>query len=282
VLLEDGQKSQKYPFRIVSETLVISPEYQLHADAIKNAISNFDDHSQILGAAERNVIKIVKVSDQKHTIKSFKVPNVVNQIVYRSFRKSKAQRSYEFAHKLLGLGIHTPQPVAYSYHTDGLLFKESYYMSELFESDLTFRELTEDFDIPDHEAILRAFTQFTYKLHEKGVNFIDHSPGNTLIKRVDGGYDFYLVDLNRMEFGPMDFETRIKNFAKLTIHKPLIKVMSNEYAKCSGADEHSVYDLMWKSTVAFQDQFFKKVRIKKRIFFWKKKYKSRPSRSSIQ
>ena len=72
--------------------------------------------------------------------------------------------------------------------------------------DLTFRELTKDLNYPDHEIILRAFTRFTFQLHENGINFLDHSPGNTLVKKVGKEYEFYLVDLNRMNFGFMDFD----------------------------------------------------------------------------
>lgn len=266
----------------MAEKLIVSSKYQSQVEAVKQAIKNFDLHKEILGAAERNVIKIVVIDGEKHTIKSFKVPNLINQIVYRFFRKSKAQRSFEYANKLLQADIKTPFPVAYQINSTPFLFKKSYYVSELVACDLTYRELTTDFEIEDHEAILRAFTRFTYKLHENGINFLDHSPGNTLIKRLKEGYNFYLVDLNRMEFGKMDFETRIKNFAKLTIHKPMIKIMSNEYAKCSGEDEQAIFKLMWKYTVDFQDQFYRKIRLKKRIFFWKKKYKSRPSQSPIQ
>ncbi|MFV0540018.1 MAG: lipopolysaccharide kinase InaA family protein [Aestuariibaculum sp.] len=266
----------------MNEKLVISPNYKQYDSTIKMAIDNFDSYTRVLGDAERNVIKIVEINNEKHTLKSFKVPNIVNQLIYRFFRKSKAQRSFEYANKLLNLDIKTPVPVAYQLSTTAFLFKKSYYMSALVECDLTYRELTADFSIADHEAILRAFTRFTYKLHKNGVNFLDHSPGNTLIKRTDNNYEFYLVDLNRMEFGSMDFETRIRNFAKLTIHKSMVEIMSNEYAKCSGEDEQAIFKLMWQSTIDFQEKFYKKIRIKKRIFFWNKRYKTRPSQSPIK
>ncbi|MCK8522110.1 lipopolysaccharide kinase InaA family protein [Aquimarina sp. D1M17] len=261
---------------------ILHPEYEASRAKIKEVISNFESYSKILGAAERNIIKIAEVDGKEYTIKSFKIPNIINQVAYKFLRKSKAQRSYEYANKLLDFGINTPFPVAYDLYTTLFLFKKSYYVSELVDCDLTYRELTTDFGIPDHEEILRAFTRFTYKLHENGVNFLDHSPGNTLIKRkTGGGYDFYLVDLNRMEFGPMNFETRVKNFAKLTIHKSMIEIMSNEYAKCTGEDEEKIFQLMWQTTKEFQDKFYRKIRIKKRVFFWKKKYKTMPSDSPI-
>lgn len=79
----------------------------------------------------------------------------------------------------------------------------------------------------------------------------------------------------------MNFETRVKNFAKLTIHKSMIEIMSNEYAKCTGEDEEKIFQLMWQTTKEFQDKFYRKIRIKKRVFFWKKKYKTMPSDSPI-
>ncbi|SHJ52972.1 lipopolysaccharide kinase InaA family protein [Aquimarina spongiae] len=260
---------------------IIHPSYRSLESAVKGVILNFENYTEVLGAAERNVIKIVEIEDKKHTIKSFKIPNIFNQIAYRFLRKSKAERSYEYATKLLDLGINTPFPVAYEIQTTPLLFKRSYYISELVDCELTYRELTTDFDIENHEEILRAFTRFTYQLHVNGVNFLDHSPGNTLIKSNENGYDFFLVDLNRMEFGKMDFETRVKNFAKLTIHKFMVEIMSNEYAKCTGEDEKEIFDLMWESTREFQHRYYRKIRMKKRIFFWKKKYKTMVSDSPI-
>jgi len=102
-------------------------------------------------------------------IKSFKVPNLINKIAYRYFRTSKARRSFEYGNQLLENGVLTPAP----------------YVGD--------------------ENMLSAFAKFTYGLHQKQIHFLDHSPGNTLIVIKDDGYDFYLVDLNRMEFGPMDF-----------------------------------------------------------------------------
>lgn len=240
---------------------------------IKDAIDNFDSYTEILGDAERNVIKIVPIDGKKTTIKSFKIPNIINQVAYRFFRKSKAERSYMYANKLLDLGIRTPFPIAYEIRTTPLLFKKSFYVSELVDCDLTYRELTTDFSIPDHEQILRAFTRFTYELHKNGVNFLDHSPGNTLIKRTTEGYEFYLVDLNRMEFGEMSFETRIKNFSRLTIHESMIQIMSNEYAKCTGELESDIFRLMWQYTQEFQNRYHGKRKLKRKIFFWKKKYR---------
>ncbi len=219
---------------------------------------------------KRNKLKLFELNDIVVNIKSFKVPHILNQIVYKFFRQSKAQRSFEYANKLSELGVGTPQPIAYYEFPSLLFFKKSYYVSEHQNYDLTYRELSHDLNYPNHEKILRAFTRFTYSLHQKGILFLDHSPGNTLITIQDDGYHFSLVDLNRMVFKPLSFTTRIKNFERLTTHESIVRVMSDEYAKISEEPFNEVFELMWKSTQDFQNKFQKKKRVKKRLKFGKK------------
>ena len=217
------------------------------------------------GIGDRNVIKIINLDAVNLNIKAFKIPNFINKIVYNFLRKSKAQRSFEYANKLIEIGVGTPKPLAFFEYKSLFLFNRSFYVSEQFDCDMTYRELTKDFNIPDYDNILRAFTRFTYSLHEKGINFLDHSPGNTLIKKNGDKYNFYLVDLNRMNFGSLDFETRIKNFSRLTIHKSMVEVMSDEYAKCSGGNYDKIFNLMWHETEIFQEKFHRKKRLKKKL-----------------
>ncbi|WP_445738483.1 lipopolysaccharide kinase InaA family protein [Mariniflexile sp.] len=232
-------------------------------------ILNYDVEGTPFGNQDRNSLKLFQFKDMTVNVKSFRIPNIINQIAYRFFRKSKAQRSFEYANKLTQLQIGTPQPIAYFEYGTPFLFKKSYYISEHLPYDLTYRELTTDLNYPNHEAILRAFTRFTYNLHENHILFLDHSPGNTLIQLNNGDYKFYLVDLNRMNFEPIDFKTKIKNFSRLTIHKSMVEVMSDEYAKCSGYNYETVFNLMWQSTQDFQEKFHRKKRLKKKMKFWK-------------
>lgn len=247
----------------------IKAEFQSHKLVLDDIIKNFDTKGEPFGDQDRNSLKLFNLDKKVINVKSFRIPNIVNQIAYRFLRKSKAQRSYEYANKLKALQIGTPEPMAYYEYKTPFLFKKSYYISEQVDCDLTYRELTTDFNYPDHENILRAFSRFTFDLHEKGIHFLDHSPGNTLIKKTGNGYDFYLVDLNRMEFKSLDFETRIKNFSKLTIHKSMVEVMSDEYAKCTGEDYSKIFNLMWKETEDFQNRYHRKRRLKKKLKFWK-------------
>ena len=235
-------------------------------------IDNFLIEGKILVNGQRNAIKLFEVEGITLNIKSFKRPNLINKIVYRYFRKSKARRSFEFASKLMEMQIGTPQPVAFFENYDFVGLKESYYACEHLENVFEFREIVQNEAFENRDFIIRKFTQFTFEMHEKGIEFLDHSPGNTLIhKNADGSYSFFLVDLNRMQFHEtIDFKTRMKNLSKITHKKDMIAVMSNEYAKLSNGDETTIFETMWGLTADFQYRFHRKKRIKKKLKFWKK------------
>ncbi|QYJ67458.1 lipopolysaccharide kinase InaA family protein [Flavobacterium litorale] len=251
---------------------VIHPDFENKSVEITAIIENFTTQGTLFIDGKRNKIKLFELGNTTVNVKSFKVPNVLNKLVYRFFRKSKAQRSYEFANILLQNGIGTPQPIAYFENRVGLSLKDSYYMSEQLEADLTFRKLIEVTDYPEHEIILRQFTQFTFKLHEKGIAFLDHTPGNTLIKKVGHEqYEFFLVDLNRMQFHTkMNLEQRVINMAKLTPETDLITVMSDEYAKLYGCTYNEVFRPMVKHTQYFANRFHRKRAIKRKLGLRKK------------
>lgn len=235
-------------------------------------IQNFDNSGRFFDDRKRNQIKLFDFEGKTINIKSFKKPNLINKIVYKFFRKSKAKRSFEYANILLDKNIGTPQPIAYQENYDFIGLTTSYYVSEHLDVDLTYREISQDFSYPDTENILKQFIQFSYKLHQNGIEFLDHSPGNTLIKKIsEKQYEFFLVDLNRMRFHEkMDFETRMKNLARLTPKKEIVEFMSNEYSEISGENFEKVFERMWFYTSEFQRKHFRKQRIKKKLKFWKK------------
>lgn len=241
------------------------------ADEVENLIANFSNSGKVFGDGQRNTIKLFQLNGKTINIKSFKIPNLINTVAYKYFRKSKARRSFEYANILLERNIGTPQPIAFHDNYSALGLRDSYYISEHLECDLTFRELVTFPDFPDHENILRKFTQFSFDLHEKGVEFLDHSPGNTLIKKNESdNYSFYLVDLNRMNFHDnMSFDLRMRNLSRLTPKKEMIRIISNEYSKLSGLPEDKVFEKLWDETSQFQYRYFRKKRIKKKLYFWK-------------
>lgn len=243
--------------------LQISEAFKARETEIESFIKGFSENGEALDAKARNTIKIFELNGIKLNIKGFRTPNTVNKVAYRFFRKSKAERSFLYAHYLLKRGIGTPKPIAFAEETTTFRFMKSYYVSEHLNYDLTFREL--DLQKENHAEILKAFTRFTYKLHENDIEFLDHSPGNTLIQLNNGDYKFFLVDLNRMNFRKLRFEERMKNFARLTKEKKKVKIMASEYAKLSGHPETEVFEKMWFYIRQFQEKFMRKHRLKQKL-----------------
>ena len=243
--------------------ITTSTYYKFNKDEIKDILSDFHRKGESFFQGPRNEIRVVDIGGQHLNIKSFKKPNKLNRYVYVFLRPSKAERSFNYACKLLSKGIGTPKPVAFAEEVAAGALEKSYYISEHLENDMTFREV--DLAQPGHEKILRAFTRFTYSLHENQVEFLDHSPGNTLINLKENDYEFYLVDLNRMNFKELDFSERMKNFARLSQDREIFKVMANEYSQLIGKPEAEVFEKMWFYNRSFFDKRQQKRQLKKKL-----------------
>lgn len=201
---------------------------------------------------QRNIIKSFDIDGLKLNVKSFKVPNAFNSFVYKYIRPSKAKRSFQYANRLIDCNISTPFPIAYIENTSAFGLKTSYYISKHIDYDFEFRALIHNPQFPDREILLQQFAAFTFKLHENNINFLDHSPGNTLVTKTEDGYNFYLIDLNRMRFETMTFNKRMHNFRRLWLSKTMIKVLSKTYSELYNKTYQETHDLMLKHSRAFQ------------------------------
>ena len=68
-------------------------------------------------------------------------------------------------------------------------------------------------------------------MHEQGILHLDFSPGNVLWdKDAEGHYHFSIVDINRMNFGPVSMKKGCKNFARLWGPDHFFELLSGEYA----------------------------------------------------
>lgn len=240
-------------------------------EELNTIIQNFENSGEIFADGKRNKIKIFHYQGLIINIKSFKIPILINGIIYKYFRKSKAKRSFENANFLIQKGIGTPKPIAFYENFSGVFLKQSYYVCEHLKPDFVFKNIFENLPNLDEEKMLIGITQFTYNLHENGIEFLDHSPGNTLIK-IDslGNYDFFLVDLNRMNFHEnMSFDIRMKNLRKLTPSKEMTQIISKEYARLCNKSETEVFEALWLQTSTFQHKFLRKQAMKKKLIFWK-------------
>ncbi|MDF1874422.1 hypothetical protein JHD48_01600 [Sulfurimonas sp. SAG-AH-194-I05] len=202
----------------------VNKKYKVFLENIKEHFLNTEKSIH----KARNEIKIISFENQSFVVKSFKIPNLLNKIVYTFFKDSKAQKSYDNSVKISEF---VPKPIGFIEFKKFGCINQSYFISEHFNYDLTIREPLLEKDFLDKENIFKAFALFTYKLHEAGIFHLDYSPGNILIKKENGTYIFKIVDINRMQFTDLTLENRLKNFSKLWAKDEDLSFIIAAYAK---------------------------------------------------
>ena len=181
---------------------------------------------------DRNIVKILRLGEIETVTKSFKTPNFIQGFVYKFFRKSKARRSFEYSELLNQKGIKTPEPLGYIEVFDRFRLRKSYYISRKIGYDFTLNFAT-DRKVEDFREILNSFIDFSYEVHKKNIMHLDYVVGNVCVKRTEKGYDFYLVDLNRLYRGIVSAKSGVQNLARISKDPEIIKILAHEYAKRS-------------------------------------------------
>lgn len=217
--------------------IVINPDYaHLRPYITSIAESGVGADARLIYRA-RNSVYAVDAGGAKLNVKDFRRPSFPNDYVYTHLRKSKAARSYLNAMCLLELGVDTPTPVAYIEKTEGGRLSNSYYISLQLDH---IHDMRLWLDSPQAMQAVPALARFLYTLHCKGVWHKDFSPGNILFSEdaaAKDGYRFYLVDLNRMEFGVHDCGRQLRNLAVIYIESEEETArFARLYAEAAGLD----------------------------------------------
>ena len=226
---------------VKAERFVVNPAYESLDEFVYNLPDIFEHEGKTIHAL-RNTLKTFEVKGYKIVVKSFHKPNLINRLIYGNFRKSKAHRSYEYALKLIGLGIGTPIPIGFYEQKCVFLFSRSYYASLQSACTHQFTDLISNPGFPEKESVLKAIGNFTAFIHEKGICHKDYSAGNLLFKKNGGNIEIELIDLNRIEFGTVDMEKGCRNFERLNIDAESLEIMAREYAVARGFDQQACVD----------------------------------------
>ena len=207
---------------------LISTDYKPFAEEIEKHFSQ----SSIVLQDDRNTIKEVEFNNIVFVVKSYKVPNVINSFIYTYLKKSKAWRAYEYGLKIAKF---TPKVIARIEYFQPLLEK-SYLICEKFDADFNMQAPLFK-QHPDKDAILKQFAEFVFNLHKDNIIHHDLSPGNVLIKSSKQGYQFQIIDINRMVFKVLNSKDRAKNFSKLWANNEDLLIILTAYAKVANLDE---------------------------------------------
>jgi hypothetical protein len=247
--------------------LIVATDYAHYAADVLRIIKNFKNEGNLIGPGTRNIVKWIIINNMTLNFKSFKQHNIINRHVYKFYRKSKAKRSFEYANLLISKNFYTPKPIAYVEFHDCIGLTNSYYISEQLEDGFTLEDVfLNRSSFEDWQEIVKGYTLLIYQLHEQGIEFIDNSPGNFLIKKVDNEYRFFLVDLNRMNFHDrFEIPDRFKNFSRLTNDPEILQIICKEYSLLSGISQEQCLEQIIKAT----NRQKTKRKIKKVLKFYK-------------
>ncbi|MDO4770364.1 lipopolysaccharide kinase InaA family protein [Porphyromonas sp.] len=227
-------------------SIIIAPAHEKYRNFVENLDEVFHKEGKTI-YQERNEIKTFSMEDGVTiNVKRFTVPNIINKHVYAFFRKPKAVRAYKNALRLKTLGINTPEPIGYMVYRTLWSIRHSYLVT--FQSHLTRTMYEFGYsNLDGRDDIVRAFAHFTADLHDKGVYHKDFSPGNILFdKNEHGGYDFSLVDINRIKFMQVSVEAGCRNLCRLWGREDFLTVLADEYATVRNADKTLVRELIFK------------------------------------
>lgn len=219
-------------------------EYQVHplyenlTEWVLTLPDEFEQGKGTLIYKGRNELRRFEMNGLKIVVKSFQIPHLLNRMVYGNFRASKAQRSYEYALKLLQEGLGTPTPVAWLTLRHNGLMGRSFYASLESECPHTYAMLMGG-QHPEQKRYLEAIARYTAHMHEKGILHKDYSLGNILLGDSPEGVKVETIDLNRLRFfSSVSIEVGCRNLfdGRLPGTREMREILAHEYARARGAD----------------------------------------------
>lgn len=247
--------------------IVIAAEFEYLREWLSSICLQEVDTDDTLHNGRNKIMLCTSPLGEKFAVKKYKRHDLIKRIAYTFFKHNKAKRAYENARELRGRGFETPQEIAYVEEYRFGFVTQVYYVCAYTSCCAIRSELIdcESFD----EGLATAYARYVVSLHKAGVLHRDLNPTNVLYKKSPDGYEFELIDINRMCFYDSEVP-KAESMENLTLFwwlSDVYKYILNVYAAHRG----------WSA-----DDVCKAVRIKqshdrnwvrrKRFTGWLKKY----------
>lgn len=127
---------------------------------------------------------------------------------------SKAAESWDHAVRVLRVGLSTPEPRA-AVAASGT---GGFFVCDWVEGCRSVWDLHDGTLAAEH---LPRLAEYVARMHELGVHHRDLTPGNVLLREAGKEFEHVLIDLNRMQFGPVSLTVGLAALAKLECHGAL-------------------------------------------------------------
>ncbi len=232
-------------------------------------IALFDESDDIVQAG-RNILKKIRFKEKNCVIKVFRKPSFPQNFSYGLLAKSKANKSYFNATKLIELGFLSPTPLGYFEYRSGGKLTHSYYLCEFAADTRTLQNIIDNGD-PLEEDLIQQFAEYSYALHDKGILHRDFNAKNILIGENDGIYSFYLVDINRITwYSKLSLAQSMQSLSRLPFNDSTKEILLTHYNELAQANLKECLTLLNRSAAKTQRYFRNKKRLRK-IFPKRKK-----------
>lgn len=217
----------------MADKVVVNPQYERMETFVRSIPVVFQSGGRLI-YDKRNQVRLFDVDGATVAVKRFRIPYLHQRIDYTFIRPSKARRAYEYAVRLVELGISTPDPIAYiETHKYGL-FYQGYFVSACCDDPDT-RFLRSDYE--EHDDLIDAIARFIVKMHEDGFIHGDANLSNFLYHKDGDNYHITTIDINRSHFRANPSKKAcLKSLVRLTHVRPLMRKIVGRYAELRGWD----------------------------------------------
>lgn len=237
----------------------INPKYEQLRKFIESIPDIFEQEGKEI-YNKRNLIKVLTTPDGTLVnVKRFHVPHGPNRIIYSwNIRKPKGQRAFEYPAILKNKGIGTPEPLALIEERNSLyLLGYSYLVTIQCDYGHTLYEVG-NARPGEYERLAKALAHFAADIHLHQILHKDFTPGNILWKQDEEGFHFMLVDINRMNFGPVSAKDGLYNLRRFWGPKDFTRILVSEYALLRNIDVKKAVNYVMKVRALFWTKYGKK------------------------
>ncbi len=164
-----------------------------------------------------------RVGSGRVCVKSFRRPSLPERLKDCLRPRSRARAAWVAARGFHVRGVPAAQPLALLESRHRLSGRPDYLVTECLENDGTLPELLAgpSLDARDRRALGRAIADLFNTLAEREVYHPDTKPTNILVRRAEGGFLLWLVDLDRVRFdAPMGQERWAKCLTRVNADLP--------------------------------------------------------------
>lgn len=238
----------------------MNPKYESLRPFVERLPQVFDEQGEFVYGG-RNLIKCFQAPDGLVlVVKRYHVPAMPNRLIYSlGIRAPKGRRAFDYPARLLSKGINTPEAIALIEERNAVgLLGYSYFVSVRCDYGHTLYEMG-NARAEEYEVVAEAVGRYAAEIHEKDVLHRDFTPGNILWqRREDGGFDFCLVDINRMYFGPVSPKRGVRNITHLWGPKRFTQLLVRAYAEARSIDAEKAERLALETRRKFWTRYLKK------------------------